>query len=97
MSPIAMNSATPDNSLRMERMRQKLVQALAPAQLDIRDDSHLHIGHAGAKDGRGHFTVTIQAADFAGQNTVKRHRMVYAALDDMMQTDIHALRIIASE
>ncbi|HET9679950.1 MAG TPA: BolA family protein [Gammaproteobacteria bacterium] len=81
----------------MARMHDKLSQALTPSDLAIRDDSHLHIGHAGARDGRGHFSVTICAADFAGQNTVTRHRMVYAALDDMMQTDIHALQINASE
>lgn len=89
-------SSVPDNTERMARMRENLNRTFAPTELDIRDDSHLHVGHAGARDGRGHFSVTIRAAGFAGQNTVTRHRMVYAALGNLMQTDIHALQIDAN-
>ena len=63
--------------------------------LEISDDSHLHIGHAGARDGRGHFSVKIVSPKFAGTGRVQRHRMVYEALDELMQSDIHALAIEA--
>ena len=52
-------------------------------------------GHEGARDGRGHFTVRITSEAFAGKAPLARHRAVYAALGDMMQTDIHALAIRA--
>jgi BolA protein len=80
---------------RIARMRARLEAALAPERLEITDDSHLHVGHEGARDGRGHYTVAIVSAAFEGRNAVARHRMVYEALGDMMQTDIHALAIRA--
>ncbi len=66
-----------------------------PTQLLIKDQSHLHAGHAGSKDGKGHFDVTIVSQAFAGVNRVQRHRMVYDALGKLLETDIHALRIKA--
>lgn len=83
------------NEERITRMRQRLEDELAPQHLAIRDDSHLHVGHAGARDGRGHFHVTIRAEAFRGKLPLERHRIVFAALDDMMKTDIHALQIDA--
>ncbi len=80
---------------RIERIRAALQQQLAPAELAIEDESHLHAGHAGAATGRGHFRVRIVAAAFTGQSPIARHRMVYAALGELMQTDIHALSIEA--
>lgn len=80
---------------RIERIRAALQQQLAPAELAIEDESHLHAGHAGAATGRGHFRVRIVAAAFAAQSPIARHRMVYAALGELMQTDIHALSIEA--
>jgi BolA protein len=59
----------------------------------VEDESHLHEGHAGARDGRGHYRVFIVAAAFEGLNRVQRHRLVYAALGSMMTTDIHALAL----
>ncbi len=79
----------------MERMTERLA-ALAPAHLDIADDSALHAGHAGAKGGGGHYQLTIVSDQFAGKPTLARHRMVYEALADMMQKDIHALSIKAA-
>ncbi|NUS39111.1 MAG: BolA family transcriptional regulator [Lysobacter sp.] len=76
-------------------MRERLVQAFAPVALEIVDDSHRHAGHAGARDGRGHFGVDIVSEAFAGMAPLARHRAVYAALGDMMATDIHALSIRA--
>jgi BolA protein len=76
-------------------IRSRLEQAFAPDELDIVDDSHRHAGHAGAKDGRGHFNVRIVSRRFTGAKTLERHRMVYAALGSLMQTDIHALSVDA--
>ncbi len=80
---------------RMLRMRELLAAALAPQALDIRDDSHLHAGHAGSRHGQGHFSVEIVSASFAGMSPAARHRMVYSALGELLQTDIHALSIAA--
>ena len=82
-------------SERVESIRRRLTAALAPTALDIEDESHRHAGHAGARDGRGHFRVRIVSAAFEGQSAIARHRAVYAALGDLMQTDIHALAIEA--
>ena len=79
---------------RAERLAERL-QALEPDHLEVVDDSHRHAGHAGAADGRGHFTVFVVSKHFAGQNTLRRHRLVYEAVGDMMITDIHALSIEA--
>jgi BolA protein len=76
-------------------IRARLEAALAPQTLEIIDDSHLHAGHAGAKDGRGHFSVRIISQRFAGTNPLERHRMVYEALGSLMDTDIHALHLTA--
>jgi BolA family transcriptional regulator, general stress-responsive regulator len=81
-------------SERVDRLRAALQTALAPTQLDIRDDSARHAGHAGAREG-GHFHVTITSAAFTGRNAIERHRMVYAAAAELMGRDIHALSIDA--
>jgi BolA protein len=80
----------------VDRLRAALESALHPSQLDIRDDSAKHAGHAGAREG-GHFHVTIAAPAFAGRNAVERHRMVYAAAAELMGRDIHALSIDARD
>lgn len=80
---------------RIEKIRSAVQLALDPQLIEIEDDSHLHAGHAGAATGRGHFTVRIVSAAFAGQPLIARHRLVYAAVDALMQTDIHALSIRA--
>jgi BolA protein len=76
-------------------IRAALEAALAPVSLDVVDESHKHAGHAGARDGRGHFAVSITSEAFAGLAPLARHRRVYAALGDLMTTDIHALSIHA--
>lgn len=81
---------------RTERLERRLRDALQPALLSIVDDSHRHAGHAGAADGRGHFSVEIVSERFAGLPVVRRHRLVYQAVGDLMQTDIHALSIRAA-
>jgi len=80
---------------RVERIRERLEAAFAPQELLVEDESHLHAGHAGAATGRGHFRVRIVAAAFEGLGLLARHRAVYAAVGEMMQTDIHALAISA--
>jgi BolA protein len=80
---------------RTERLREALVARFAPVQLSIEDESHLHAGHAGAASGQSHFRVTIVAEAFRGLTAVARHRLVYAAVDDMLRSDIHALAIDA--
>jgi BolA family transcriptional regulator, general stress-responsive regulator len=81
---------------RIELIRLRLQQALNPNLLEIEDDSHKHAGHAGAREsGGGHFNVTIVSEQFRGQPAIKRHRMVYAAVDDLMPNEIHALSIRA--
>ncbi|MGE0860325.1 MAG: BolA family protein [Gammaproteobacteria bacterium] len=80
---------------RVERIRAALETALAPSALDISDDSAAHAGHAGALTGKGHFSVRIVAERFAGLPPLKRHRLVYAALEALLATDIHALSIDA--
>ena len=76
-------------------IRMRLEQRFAPLELEVRDDSEAHRGHAGARDGRGHFTLRIVAPAFAGHGRLERHRMIYTALGELMQRDIHALSITA--
>jgi BolA protein len=80
---------------RIEKMRQRLTEALTPASLEIADDSAQHQGHGGYDAEGSHFSIAIVSPLFQGKNTVERHRLVYAALGDMMQREIHALRISA--
>ncbi len=80
---------------RVSMIRQRLTTALAPTQLDIDDQSHLHAGHAGARAGGGHFAVMIVSEQFNNKTLIQRHRLVYQALADEMKTEIHALSIKA--
>jgi BolA protein len=79
---------------RVEKIRQALTARLAPVELVIRDDSAAHAGHAGAREG-GHFSVVVVSEQFAGRSRMQRHQLVYAAVADLMRTDIHALSIQA--
>ena len=73
-------------------LHQRLTDGLAPLHLELQDDSHLHAGHAeAAAHGGSHFTTVIVAANFEGQSLVQRHRMVYAAVGDLMKGRVHAL------
>ena len=81
-------------SERITMIRDCLQKEFAPTELDIIDESHLHAGHSG-HGGAGHFKVRIVSEKFNGQIPVARHRMVYAALDALMKTEIHALSIDA--
>ena len=78
-----------------EDIERALREALAPQRLVVQDDSHLHAGHAGAREGR-HFSVAISAEAFRGQSRLRRHRLVYDAVASLMAQGIHALAIDAS-
>jgi len=80
---------------RVTTIELMLTDALSPEELQIKDQSHLHAGHEGAKEGKGHFEVTIVSEKFVEENRIARHRMVYDALGEFMGSDIHALRINA--
>ncbi len=73
-----------------------LTDAFSPDELLVKDQSHLHAGHAGAKDGRGHYELIIVADAFRDCSRIDCHRMIYTALGQLMTTDIHALSIRAS-
>jgi BolA family transcriptional regulator, general stress-responsive regulator len=75
-------------------IESRLRAALAPLQLEVQDDSHLHAGHAGAREGR-HYTVRITSTRFSGVARPARHRLVYDALGPLAAQGIHALAIVA--
>lgn len=77
-----------------EAIRAALQEALRPTSLEVIDDSHLHAGHAGAREG-GHYTVRIVSDRFNGLSRVARHRLVYDALEGLIRAGIHALAIHA--
>jgi BolA protein len=78
----------------IETIRERLAP-LAPESLEVFDDSHKHVGHAGARDGGGHYQLVIVSREFTGKPAVARHRLVYQALSDLMPGRIHALAISA--
>lgn len=79
----------------IEEMIRERLSSLAPDSLEVFDDSRDHAGHAGAKDGGGHFELVIVSREFAGKPAIARHRLIYAALSDLMPKQIHALAIRA--
>lgn len=81
---------------RQETIRERLESVFEPVELLVKDQSHLHAGHAGARGGAGHFEVRIVSDGFRGLNRIERHRSVYKALSDLLESDIHALRIHAT-
>jgi len=82
-----------ENQQRIQEMQRRLEAVFHDCTLYIKDDSHLHAGHAGASSGRGHFTLEISANEFVGMSRLKQQQAIYSALGDMMQNDIHALVI----
>ena len=80
---------------RVAAIRASIEASLLPASLEVEDESHKHAGHEGARDGRGHFRVDVVADSFNGLSPIARHRAVYAAVGELMTTDIHALSIRA--
>lgn len=82
------------HDIRCDIIRARLTEALDPVAMELQDDGHLHVGHAGAKEG-GHYTLRIVSAKFTDMRTLARHQLVYRSLGDLMNTDIHALSISA--
>lgn len=80
---------------RVEAMQARLA-VLDPIAIEIIDESAHHAGHAGARDGGGHYVLRIVSAQFIGKNAMARHRMIYSALGEMMKREIHALNIKAN-
>ena len=79
-----------------KEMIERLTAALSPSRLDLEDQSHQHVGHAGHDPrGESHFALTIESPDFAGLSRVDRQRKIYAALGDLMRERVHALTIQA--
>lgn len=84
---------TDEHHDRISLIRARLIDALSPVFLEITDESDKHIGHAGAQSGGGHFTVHIQADIFKDKSLLASHRLIYQALGELMQKEIHALKI----
>ena len=80
---------------RLLEIQRRLEEELSPESLQVEDEGHLHVGHEGAKSGLGHFRVLVVSDRFEGLSLIKRHRLIYQAMGDLMQTDIHALTIDA--
>lgn len=78
---------------RLEAIRSRLTSALSPSFLEVIDESAAHRGHVGSQNGAGHYLVRITAPAFTSKKLLESHRMIYAALDDMMHSEIHALKI----
>ena len=87
--------SSPVSSSRLARIREALEAAFAPDYLVVNDDSHLHASHAGARDGRGHYSVEIVSEAFVGKSRIERQRMVYKTLGELMRERVHALQIRA--
>ena len=81
-------------SLTTEQLKSRLQESLQ-AQVQVTDDSHLHVGHEGAKGGGKHFSVVVISSKFEGLPVLARHRLVYDAVSDWMNKEIHALAITA--
>ena len=86
-----------NNAERIKAIEQRLQEAFHPSKIEVINESHLHAGHEGAKTGRGHFALTISATTLESKSRVEQHRLIYAALGDLMQNEIHALRIKVSD
>ena len=80
-----------DPSDRCARIEAELRERLAAVHVEVVDESHLHVGHAGARDGGGHFRAVVVSMRFEGKAPVQRQRLVYDALDSVMGREIHAL------
>jgi BolA protein len=80
---------------RVEAIRARIEAALSPLAIEVTDESNLHVGHEGARDGRGHFRVRVVSQRFVGLRPIERHRLVYAAVGALMLTDVHALAVTA--
>ncbi|MGY0398795.1 MAG: BolA family protein [Ostreibacterium sp.] len=79
----------------MQLIEKQLREAFSPTYFKLIDESHLHVGHAGAQIGKGHYALVIHSIAFKGKPPIQRHRMIYESLSELMRTKIHALSITA--
>ena len=76
------------------RIKQKLSAGLEPISLEVLDESHLHAGHSGTREGgQTHYRIKVASARFSGKGRIERHRMVYALLADEIAEGVHALAL----
>lgn len=79
----------------LDKIKEKLIQALEPNELEVIDESHLHSGHIGSRpDGQTHYRVRIITSMFVGQSQVERHRTVYRVLSEELAGSVHALALM---
>ena len=78
---------------RIQKIRELLTATFSPTLLEIKDDSHKHVGHFANHQGAGHFSVQIASAFFEGKTRVEAHKMIYQALSELIPSEIHALQI----
>lgn len=95
MVPTDLSSVNAVNVLDVPAAIRERLTVLEPDLVELYDESGEHVGHAGAKDGGGHYQLLIVSNRFEGQSRVARHRMVYQALGDMLKRQVHALAITA--
>ena len=80
-------------SERSDQLSEEIRQRLGAVHVEVEDESHLHAGHAGARDGKGHFRALVVSDRFEGLNRVQAQRLVYASLEAEFETTIHALAL----
>jgi BolA family transcriptional regulator, general stress-responsive regulator len=90
-----MNESEPTRARATTAALEQRLAPLAPARLDIRDDSDKHVGHAGASSGAGHFSMTIVSEHFLGLTRLARHRAILERVGDLIPYPVHALSIEA--
>lgn len=78
---------------RISLIEQRLQEAFSPTHLQVIDESHFHIGHPGAQNGAGHFSIIIASSHFSGLSRLMQHRKIYHVLSDLIPHPIHALKI----
>jgi len=77
-----------------DTLKARLEDSFSPNKLEVIDESHLHLGHAGARpEGETHFRVVMTAEAFSGLNRVARQRKVYGVVLDLLEGPIHALSL----
>lgn len=77
-----------------EQITQRLTDTFSPTEIEVRDDSERHRGHAGYQEGgESHYHVRLRSASFEGQSRIARHRAVHAALGADLVASIHALSL----
>ncbi|MFN4328107.1 MAG: BolA family protein [Limnobacter sp.] len=80
-------------SISAEQLKARVMERLQATWVEVTDESHLHAGHEGAKSGGRHFRIKVKSPRFTGLATLARHRLVYDAVSDWMNREIHALAI----